>query len=434
MNLPRSRQSSRSRVLYLALLLVPAVPGACADSAIGPEAADTNPPGSQVAVLVVSGADQAGSEGSLLPEPIVVRVTREDGTPAADAPVRFSVIHGEGVVGREVSWTPHRTLDVRTDAQGLAQAKWRLGSSPDHILKVSIPWESTGTPTSYTGSSAYVFAGMEARISIEWTKGQEFRAADRVIPHDGRILETPDFLTFSDASSDDAKVVFAALAEESLHEILMAYGLSSPADLGIDTTDSSTKLRIYSNRTFQYDTLAYSFRFGFVAGGEDSGVYGSDAELRQVVKHELAHVFAMLFATVGSDVHGFWLPDVWFAEGLAEHTAGGSREPIRTLQDVNAWRADPDHLDPIHIRAWADFPSAVLERSNGFEYYPMFDLAVRYLLDEAGLGKTYGDVRSMCEQIRAGDSFSHAFEANMGISVDDFEERFYGLIASYLGG
>jgi hypothetical protein len=74
-----------------------------------------------------------------------------------------------------------------------------------------------------------------------------------------------------------------------------------------------------------------------------------------------------------------WYLDTWFSEGLAEHTAGGSWTPIRTLAQLDAWRASPDHTIPISIQDWDFFPESVIERSNGFEYYPLFDLAVRYL-------------------------------------------------------
>jgi hypothetical protein len=55
---------------------------------------------------------------------------------------------------------------------------------------------------------------------------------------------------------DDAKVVFAALAEESLHEITEAFGASDLAELGIDPSDPATKLRIYSNHTLQHEQTA----------------------------------------------------------------------------------------------------------------------------------------------------------------------------------
>jgi hypothetical protein len=328
-------------------------------------------------------------------------------------------------------------MDVTTDARGFAQVHWTLGLLPEHILKVSIPDPSGGEATQWAAWPEYVFAGMEAEMSVRWTRGYDFNASGRVIPHDGRILETPRFLTFSDGSTDDAKVVFAAVAEESLHEILEAFGVSDATELGFDPSDPETKLTIFSNHTLEAQEVAYSFRFGFYAAGRDTGVYPSMAILRQVVKHELTHVFRMLvdFRWAGPENQGhLWYLETWFAEGMAEHMAGGSWVPIRTWAELDAWRARPDHANPVSIHDWWYFPESVIERSNGFEYYPAFDLAVRYLLDPDGLGKTFQDVMAMYLDMEAGTPmfFEAAFEKHMGITVAEYEEQFFTRMADYL--
>ncbi len=406
---------------------------ACSDTGQG-----TGPDGefariSPVVVQVLSGDHQDGQEGTLLQEPVVLRTTRQSGTPVGRVPLRLSVIHGGGTLHGEGAWVPQTTVTLLTDQEGLAQVRWRLGSSAEHIMKVSVANEPDGTGPSFTGSPVYVFGGIEAEVSMAWTKGFEFRIQDRVLSHDDRILETPHFLTFSDGSSDEAKVIFAAMAEESLQEILDTFGISDAGELGLVDTDPTTKLTIFSNHTMEQEQKALSFLFGFLAAGADTDVYASPAAMRHVVKHEMSHLFHMLFAIAGDGGMWPWLAPVWFSEGLAEQTAGGSRTPILTLEELSAWMAPPDHFNPVSIREWGDFPASVIERTNGFEYYPMFDLAVRYLLDGEGHGKSYTEVLAMCEEMRAGAVFEYAFQKHMGITVQEFETGFQDRVTAYLG-
>lgn len=415
-------------VLALLLLLV-----ACSDSTTGPERVDLAPQDTWAVIHLVSGTDQAAPEGSLLEKPVVVRVTDGEGRPLEQVPVSFSVIHGGGLLYG--GWVPHQTVDLLSDAQGVAQVRWKLGTLPDHILKVSISPETNGVETHFRGPPRYVFAGISVSMSLKWTQGLEFRAGSKTIDHDDRILETDHFLVFSDASSDDAKIIFAAMAEESLQEILELFGIPGTVDLGIDRTDPTTKITIYSNKTLLLEDKAYAFRFGFIAWGVDAGI-ASSIRLRQTVKHELMHVFRMLLDGRWSASQGsgyMWYLDTWMEEGLAEHVAGGSWYPVRTEDDMNTWRLQEDHLNPITIRDWGFFPASVIERSNGYEYYGMFDLAVRYLLDEDGLGKDYADVLALFLDLElSGVGFFFAFEKHMGISVQEFEDSFYDRMADYL--
>lgn len=415
------------------LLLILACLSACSDSGVGHDPADPAPQAKWVEIHLASGAGQHGVEGSFLAEPLVVRVIDEGGVPTEGVPLRFSVIHGGGLLyGNGV---PQRTVDVLSDAQGLARVEWKLGLHPDHILKVSVPLEFQGEGTEYRGRPVYAFGGMGTEVSIQWTQGFEFRTSSQTFSHDDRILETPNVLVFSDGSPDDAKVVLAAMAEECLHEIMESFDIPSTEELGIVRNEPDTKLTIYSNSTLQHTQIAYSFRFGFIAHGIDTGVYPAPDRLRQVVKHELMHVFRMLvddrLAASESSGH-IWILETWFEEGLAEHVAGGSWYPIRTLGDLEEWRAHPDHTNPISIHDWGHFSESVIERSNGFEYYPMFDLAVRYLLDERGMGRKFSDVMALFLDMEAGHSFLSAFQRRMGISVEAFEEGFFERMAEYL--
>ncbi len=87
-------------------------------------------------MIVVSGNAQTGQMGTVLPSPIVVRMTRADGTPFVNKVVTFDVTRSNGRLGAtaaEITPMPGNMdpgsmmFQVRTDANGEARAYWRLG-------------------------------------------------------------------------------------------------------------------------------------------------------------------------------------------------------------------------------------------------------------------------------------------------------------------
>ena len=71
-------------------------------------------------IEVVSGTNQAGSVGSMLAEPLVVRVTDLQGRPVAERKVAFVVTGSDGDVAPDTALT---------DADGRATVRWILGAS-----------------------------------------------------------------------------------------------------------------------------------------------------------------------------------------------------------------------------------------------------------------------------------------------------------------
>ncbi len=80
----------------------------------------------------VSGMGQTTQIHGVLPDPIAVRVTDAGGAPFADKVVTFDVTRSNGLLAASLSeqsgdgW--RRMLQVRTDADGIAQTYWRIGS------------------------------------------------------------------------------------------------------------------------------------------------------------------------------------------------------------------------------------------------------------------------------------------------------------------
>ena len=95
----------------------------------------------------VSGDLQAGPAGDLLPQPLVVRALDRLGRPAADAPIDFRVVEGDGSVA---------VPQVSTDSEGRASVEWTLGpvaSRPQTVrtslafrVGVGVGFEATAVP------------------------------------------------------------------------------------------------------------------------------------------------------------------------------------------------------------------------------------------------------------------------------------------------
>ncbi len=103
---------SKNRYLLAALLsAVPtllAFPG-CTKSVEAPVASRLS---------IVQGNMQQAAAGTLLPTPVVLRVSAADGTPVAKVPVSFNVVQGGGFIDPP---------SVMSDANGEVKAKWTLG-------------------------------------------------------------------------------------------------------------------------------------------------------------------------------------------------------------------------------------------------------------------------------------------------------------------
>jgi hypothetical protein len=76
---------------------------------------------------------QVGLLGQVLPLPLIVRATTDEGAPLALTEVEFEVVDGSGALSAtgEEPWVSRSNglgiLKVRTDSNGYAQVRWRLG-------------------------------------------------------------------------------------------------------------------------------------------------------------------------------------------------------------------------------------------------------------------------------------------------------------------
>jgi hypothetical protein len=249
--------------------------------------------------------------------------------------------------------------------------------------------------------------------------------------HDNRIYESEHILTFSDASSDEYKMRYATLAEQAFSELMRDFHVSSAAELGI--LDQETKLTIYTIKYLHIQQMA--FPYGFMLSGEDSEIFSKWPEemkprFYNQVKHEMMHVMQFLFGALPNSEYPKHEPEKWFNEGIAEYASGGFFIPIRTKAALDLWKNDPDHINPLKIKEWKDLP---ISDANVGEYYPVFGLAVRYLLSDRGMNKSLQDVKNMFLLLAEDNTdFEIAFEQYMGISLSEYENTFYGRMDVFL--
>jgi hypothetical protein len=358
-------------------------------SAGGPE---TPEPAART-IRVVSGNYQQGGLGAPLAEPVVFQVCDLGGAPLPGAQVSFRVVAGGGQVGA---------------SEAVDQA-----------------------------CTAYAYANTELRLETGWISGVTFyRNFSEPLGHDGHVFESNAFLTFSDASIEEMKVLFSKAAEEDLREIMASLAVGSAAELGISGNDFRSKIKVYANRRLANGPGAWigvqnsAIIFDAIDSPRLPGDLASRHRyVRRGLKHEITHIVQLLI--IGpQNILSAW-PPVWFTEGLAEHESAGVSScpaPITTVAMLDAWFADPDHSrHPLELQDFEDIPA-----NQGCQYYALFGLVVDFLLDPQGGGRTGADVKDMLLDLAQRHDFAGAFANHMGMSVAYLHDNLRDLLAAWL--
>ena len=243
----------------------------------------------------------------------------------------------------------------------------------------------------------------------------------QIITYDNRVLETENCLIFSDASDDWAKIRMGETAEASLRLVKELFDLSNE-DMGI--VDRVSKFRVFSCRGDIGPVGPNFFYNGYIIWAWDSYDFHLPEWIPDTAEHECVHVAQF---KMGGSYNQVW---AWFREGLAEHISdGGPYRVIRCREEVDEWRRDPDHQNPITIQNLDQMPNTAANRES---YYPIFGVAVRWLVAPGGNGKTLIDVKNMFRDIGNGMEFVEAFELHMGLTVEYYEEHFWEWMEAYL--
>jgi len=249
-------------------------------------------------------------------------------------------------------------------------------------------------------------------------------------PHDGSPWESEHFVIYSDGASEEARVELAQLAEDALFDIKSLLAIDSNDILFFPPGQTKIDIYAYKNR-YPSAWGGWAYYGGLLIFSPDhpertSFGHTEPAIYIPTLRHEITHVVESLLKASNNPN----LVDVWFTEGLAEVLSGGTAGGrITDLQTFLELRNRFGSLNPVamHRYEYPDIPNIAYEY-----YYPMFQLAVEYLVDEHGLGKTMEDVQNLLADVRNGVPFPAAFRNRFGMSLSEYERLFFELMNTYL--
>lgn len=249
-------------------------------------------------------------------------------------------------------------------------------------------------------------------------------------PHDGEPYESDNFVIYSDSASDGSKQRLAQLAEETLVEVKNLFELEDNEDFLYPPGQDKIHIYAYKSR-FPQNWGGWAYYGGLLIfsldhpGRQD---FGDTAPHRYnpTLMHEIVHVVESLLKG-DNDPN---LVDVWLTEGLAEAVSGGTAGGrILDLATLNELVDTYGSLNPIEMHRY-DYPDIAIVVFD--YYYPMFQLAVEYLLDDNGHGMTMNDFKNLFLDVRNGAPFATAFENWFGMSLSEYEDQFFDLMNDYL--
>ncbi|MDH3306026.1 MAG: hypothetical protein OEO77_00700 [Acidimicrobiia bacterium] len=236
-------------------------------------------------------------------------------------------------------------------------------------------------------------------------------------PHDGDRIETANFVVYSDSAAIDARREVGTVAEEVWAEVLDEFSVE-PEMLKFPEGQAKIDLLAYRDPNLRDCTACADYGYLVIYSLDHPDQTTWTRYYRAAMKHELVHVLHNLL----TGNQGRF--DTWFIEGLAETQSGGTTDgAIRSLDQLEDLTSTYGRTNPIAV----DFS----EDRIGF-LYPMYQLAVEYLLDDDGLGRSLDDMRNLIIDVGEGSTFAAAFENRMGIGLDDYETRFFGLMDDHL--
>ena len=241
-------------------------------------------------------------------------------------------------------------------------------------------------------------------------------------PHDGNPIESTNFVVYRDAASLEARHEVATVAEEVWAELLDELSIE-PGMLRYP--EGRDRIDIYAYHDYDpQDWGGRAYYGGLLVWSPDHGQRQTgNNRLSPVLKHELVHVIQWLIT--GGESRPV---DTWFIEGLPLALAGDTTA-IRGLDQLDRLTAEYGSTSPISIKSYSQITSP--EAGEHF-HYPMFHIAVEYLMDDDGQGRSPADMTDMLIDVAEGATFEAAFENRMGLRLDDFENEFFGLMNAYL--
>ncbi len=263
--------------------------------------------------------------------------------------------------------------------------------------------------------------------SPEVTVGDGSWYAREQWPHDGHPYESDSFVVYSDAAAEWARVEAAEEAERLWADVLDEFSVT-PDQLSFPEGQDKIHLYVYRDR-YPESWGMRAYWAGVILWSPDHSIRPTArSEWSPVLKHELVHVLENLLK--GRDGGDGEMTDAWFSEGLAEAVSGGTAGgAIRDRHQLDDLTARFGRISPISYTR----DSQVTSSCPGYAYYyPMSQLAVEYLLDDDGAGRSLTDARDLFLAMSGDASFGEAFAATMKTTTSVFEVSFFEKMETYL--
>jgi len=249
--------------------------------------------------------------------------------------------------------------------------------------------------------------------------------------HDGQPLVTPHFVIYSDAASEAERRKLALGVEISLARLTSL--------LRIDSTrsewwpDATNPFAVYLNHSHPEVPGGYAFPGGMILVSPDASFFGHGrpGAYGKLVTHELVHVLTLALGYNPANE-----PPVWFREGFAEYCSGQRISDINTVTALDSLVAklghDPQQWSPVQISTVGDYPEVILRERHEGRYYPLFEVAVRYLVVARTSQRSPSDLLGVFEHMGTGERFSASLAATVGLSAGEFEQNFFSLMRVWL--
>jgi hypothetical protein len=246
--------------------------------------------------------------------------------------------------------------------------------------------------------------------------------------HDGNPIETAHFVVYSDAAGLEARQRVAEIAEGLMTTLIEDFEIDP--ETMFKWPPGQSKLHIYAYRDhYEQSWGGKGYYGGLLIWSLDHPIRSTELDgYTRVVTHELMHAVEGLLK--GTDNPK--IVDVWVSEGIAELVSGGTSSSgnITSLAMLDSLVAVYGEPNLIGIHHYEDFPT---DPNAGYKYlYAMFELAVRYLLDPAGLDRPQTAVRDIHIDAGNGAAFADAFEEQFGIGLQRYEDELWDRVRALL--
>ena len=252
-------------------------------------------------------------------------------------------------------------------------------------------------------------------------------------PHDGNPLEGENFIIYSDASSMEARQFLLQICEDVFATIKERMEINDNSILQFPP-NRNNKIHIYAYKNYApSDWGGQAYYGGYLIYSPDNPVrteWGHTAPeiYVPVIQHEIMHVVQTLILG-NNDESYLWS---WFAEGIAiEISDNIIYEKIDSQEKFDNLLSTYGERNPLSIRHSWNRPNDIEGIGSSF-YYPMYWLALRYIIDPNGLGGSFVDVREVLLDGMRGVSFNNSLQNRFGISQQDFEAQFFNIMNDYL--